>query len=292
MNKFLIYFRIVPESIHAAFFKAGEAFRIKMVRIPLNPKTSQVDLKKVQRAINSNTVALAGSFPGFPHGVYDDIEGLSKIAVKYKIPLHVDACLGGLLVCFYESANISIPKFDFRLPGVTSISADLHKYGLCPKGISYLLYSHRDYRKYQYFIYPHWMGGLYPSPGLEGSRSPALVAASYAIMCHVGRNRYISQAKLIHNSVLKLKNFIIKNCPELEVLGDPKICLVAVTGQKSLYVHDQMTAKGWHLNLILNPSGFSFVITSANVENVEKGVFLNDLKESYDYVKFFFNLFI
>ncbi len=274
----------MPESIHAAFFKAGEAFGIKMVKIPLNPKTRQVDLKRVEKAINSNTIALAGSVPNFPHGVFDDIEGLSRLAVKYRIPLHVDACLGGLLVCFYGSAYINIPKFDFRLPGVTSISADLHKYGLCPKGISYLLYSDRDYRRYQYFIYPHFMGGLYPSPGLEGSRSPAFIVAAYAILCHIGKNRYVNQAKAIHEAVLKLKNFIKNKCPELEVLGDPQICSVAVTGPKSLFVHDQMTAKGWHMNMITNPSGFSFVITSANIENIENGVFLNDLKESYDYV--------
>ncbi len=280
----------MPESVHAAFFKAGEAFGIKIVKIPLNPKTYQVDLKKVEKAINSNTVGMAGSFPNFPHGVYDDIEGLSKLAVKYRIPLHVDACLGGLLVCFYGSAYINVPKFDFRLPGVTSISADLHKYGLCPKGISYLFYSHRDYRKHQYFIYPHFMGGLYPSPGLEGSRSPALAAAAYAIMCHIGKNRYVNQAKAIHEAVLKVKNFINKECPELEVIGNPQIVSVAVKGPKALFVHDQMTNLGWHMNMINNPSGFSFVITSANIENIDNGAFFKDLKTSYDYVRIVFNI--
>jgi sphinganine-1-phosphate aldolase len=189
------------------------------------------------------------------------------------------------LACFYGSAYINIPKFDFRLPGVTSISADLHKYGLCTKGISYLLYSNREYRKHQYFIYPHFMGGLYPSPGLAGSRSPAFVVAAYAIICHVGKNRYVNQAKAINDAVRKYKNFIQKECPELKVIGDPQICSVAVTGPKSLFVHDQMTAKGWHMNMINNPSGFSFVITSANIENIENGVLFKDLKTAYDHVK-------
>jgi sphinganine-1-phosphate aldolase len=242
----------------------------------------------MERAINSNTVAMAGSFPNFPHGIYDDIEAISRLGVKYGIPVHVDACLGGLLVCFYQSAYINIPKFDFRLPGVTSISADLHKYGLCPKGISYLLYSHRDYRKHQYFIYPHFMGGLYPSPGLEGSRSPAFAAAAYAIMCHIGKNRYVNQAKAIHEAVLNVKNFIKKECPELEVIGDPQIVSVAAKGPKALFVHDQMTNRGWHMNMINNPSGFSYVITSANIEFIQNGKFLSDLKSSYDHVNYFY----
>jgi sphinganine-1-phosphate aldolase len=271
-------------SVHAAFFKAGELFNIKIVKIPLDKVTYQVDLKKVERAINSNTVGLVGSCPNFPHGIYDDIEGLSKLGVKYGIPLHVDACLGGLLIAFYGSANINIPKFDFRLPGVTSISADLHKYGLCPKGSSLLLYSNREYRKHQYMIYPHFMGGLYPSPGMEGSRPAACVASSYAILIHMGRNRYVNQAKAIHEAVIKIKKFIKKECPELIVVGDPQICSVACIGPKALLMLDQMTAKGWHMNMLNSPPGVSFVITSANLDNIDNGTFTKDLKQSYDYV--------
>jgi sphinganine-1-phosphate aldolase len=254
-----------------------------MVKIPLD-KNYQVDIKKVRAAINKNTVGMVGSCPNFPHGVYDDIEALSDLGVKYKIPLHVDACLGGFLIAFYQMANISIPKFDFRLPGVTSISADMHKYGLCPKGSSVLMYSDRDYRKHQYFIYPHWMGGLYPSPGFEGSRSPALIIASYAVLVHLGKQKYFNQATRIHNAVLKIKNYVKENLQQLEVIGNPQICSVAVTGKISVAVFDKMGEKKWQLNMINNPLGFNFVITSANVENIENGSFLKDLKESYDYV--------
>jgi sphinganine-1-phosphate aldolase len=107
---------IIPITAHAAFDKAGEAFKIKIVKIPYDPKTYQVDLNKVKRAINKNTVAIVGSFPNFPHKVADDIEGLSKIAVSYKVPLHVDGCLGGFLVAFYGNSNIKIPKFNFFAP--------------------------------------------------------------------------------------------------------------------------------------------------------------------------------
>ena len=163
---------------------------------------------------------------------------------KYKIPLHVDACLGGFLIAFYQAANVNFPKFDFRLPGVTSISADTHKYGLCPKGSSVLMYSDREYRKHQYFIYPHFMGGLYPSPGFEGSRSPVAAIAAYAIIIHLGKNRYVSQAKIISEAVKKIKTYIRKNLSELEVIGDPQICSVAITGKLSLAVYDKMNEIG------------------------------------------------
>jgi sphinganine-1-phosphate aldolase len=206
------------------------------------------------------------------------------LAVRYNVPLHVDACLGGLLVAFYQSAHINIPKFDFRLPGVTSISADYHKYGLCPKGISILLYKDREYRKHQYFIYPHFMGGIYPSPGLEGSRSPAMAVASYAILIHLGKNTYINQAKKIHEAVKEIKKFIKENLKEIEIIGNPEICSVACKGPKAVLIHDKMEKKGWHINLINNPMGFSFVVTSANLANVVNKSFMKDLKDCYDSV--------
>jgi sphinganine-1-phosphate aldolase len=263
-------------------------FCIKPVRVPYNKTTKQVDLAKVRKAITKNTIALIGSFPNFPHGVCDDIEGLSKLAEYYGLPLHVDACLGGFLAAFHKAANIQLPKFDFLLPGVTSLSADLHKYGLCPKGISLLLYKNRDYRKYQYMIYPQWMGGVYPSPTFCGSRSPSFVVAAYAILIYLGRKVYINQAKNIHNAVVKIRDYVKKNMDQLEVIGEPTICVVAFTGEKAMLIFDEMAKKKWALNLISNPIGFSFVITSASLENVNKS-FIQDLQTSYDYVNL--NLF-
>jgi len=270
---------ILPITAHAAFDKACEAFGIKGVKIPYDSKY-QVDINKVSRAINSNTVAIVGSFPNFPQGNYDDIEALSALALKKKVPLHVDACLGGFLIAFYSAANINIPRFDFRLPGVTSLSADFHKYGLCPKGISLLLYKDREYRKHQYFIYPRFMGGLYASPGFEGSRSPAFIVAAYSVMMYNGKNMYINQAKVIHEAVKKVKKFVKDKLEGLEVIGEPEICSVAITGPKATLVFDQMTNKGWHLNLINNPAGFNFVITITNVDNINNGSYLKDLESS------------
>lgn len=288
-NKFfkkLIKNSIIPITAHAAFWKAAEMFRFKLVVIDFDPSTYGVNISKVKKAINKNTVALVGSFPNFPHGVMDDIEALSEIAVQHKIGLHVDACLGGLLAAFYShsNANIKIPKFDFLLPGVTSISADLHKYGLAPKGVSLLLYRDKEIRKNQYFIYPRWMGGTYPSPTIAGSRTPALLVCAYGILLKQGRNFYANQAREIHQTIEKIKEFSKKNFKDINVIGNPKICVIAFTGEKSMIIYDKMTEKGWHLNLISNPIGFSIAITYANLTNVQK-VFCTELKECYDLVR-------
>ena len=273
---------IVPVTAHAAFLKAAHMFGAECVQIPLDTKTYKVDINKVKRAINRNTVLLVGSCPNFPHGIMDDIEGLSALAVKYKVPLHVDCCLGGFLVAFFQRANIKLPKYDFSLPGVTSISADLHKYGLCPKGISLLMYSKHEYRKYNYFIYPHFMGGLYLTPSFDGSRTAGLIAASYAIVISMGRNHYIAIARAVNAAVVKVREFIKKECPLLTVIGEPCICTVAFTSEKVNYFYDGLSRKGWHVNMILKPLGCSFVFTSANVDNVD--TFIADIKDVHKQV--------
>ena len=274
---------VVPITAHAAFFKAADMFGAECIKVPIDKVTAQVVLSKVRRSINKNTVCIVGSCPNFPHGIADDIEGLSEIAVKYNVPLHVDCCLGGFLVAFFQKGNIKMPKFDFNLKGVTSISADLHKYGLCPKGISLLMYSKHEYRKFNYFMYPRFMGGLYVTPSFDGSRTAGLIAASYAVLTSLGKNVYVNIAKAINEAVCKVKKFIEKECDLIKVIGDPYICSVAFTGQKIEYFYDEMGRRGWHFNMIIDPVGCSFVFTSANMNNVD--TFIKDLRETHKLIK-------
>ena len=275
---------IVPLSGHAAFDKACTMFNVKIIKIPLNKKTYQVDLNLVKKNINKNTICIVGSFPNFPHCVCDDIESLSKIAVKYKKPLHVDCCLGGFLVAFHKKAGInSTPKFDFSLEGVTSISADLHKYGLCPKGISLLLFANHELRKNIYFLFPHWQGGTYITPSLEGSRTAALIGSSYAILTSMGKNFYAKNAKDIYEAVNKAKNFIRKECDLIEVIGEPFVCGVSFKGDLIPYFYDLLSQKGYLVNYLCQPMAIGYIFTSANVHNVDK--FLKDLKEIHDKIK-------
>ena len=275
---------IISITAHCAFEKACEIFGVKCIKIPLDKKTYQINLSLVEKNISKNTICLVGSFPNFPHCISDDIEKLSKLGIKYNIPVHCDCCLGGFLVAFHERAGINdTPLFDFRLPGVTSISADLHKYGLCPKGISLLLFSKHEYRRNLFFIYPHWPGSTYITPSFEGSRTGALIAASFAVLTSMGKEFFSNNALEIYNAVKKVKEFIKKNCDLIEVIGNPFICGVSFTGKYIPNFYDMITEKGFAVNYLNSPEGIGFIFTSANVKNADN--YMKTLKEINDKLK-------
>uniref|UniRef100_A0A8C7MGD1 sphinganine-1-phosphate aldolase n=1 Tax=Oncorhynchus kisutch TaxID=8019 RepID=A0A8C7MGD1_ONCKI len=206
---------IAPISVHAAFDKAANYFGMKLVHIPLDKNTMKVDVKAMRRAISKNTAMLVCSAPQFPHGIIDPIEEVGKLALKYNIPLHVDACLGGFLIVFMAKANYPLAPFDFRVKGVTSISADTHKYGYAPKGSSVILYSDKKYRHYQYFVAPDWQGGIYASPSVAGSRPGGIIAACWATMMHMGEDGYIKATKKIIDTARTIKTDIHICCTVL-----------------------------------------------------------------------------
>ncbi|RPI79536.1 MAG: aminotransferase class V-fold PLP-dependent enzyme, partial [Chloroflexi bacterium] len=140
---------IVPVTAHAAFEKAAQYFNIRLVQVPID-SSFRADISAVRKALSRNTIAIAGSAPSFPHGVMDPLEGLSELARERKVGFHVDACLGGFVLPWAEKLGYAVPPFDFRLPGVTSMSADTHKYGYAPKGSSVVLYKTSELRRYQY----------------------------------------------------------------------------------------------------------------------------------------------
>uniref|UniRef100_A0A8C5I6Z1 sphinganine-1-phosphate aldolase n=1 Tax=Gouania willdenowi TaxID=441366 RepID=A0A8C5I6Z1_GOUWI len=195
---------LAPVSVHAAFDKAAHYFGMKLVHIPLVNNTMKVDVKAMKRAINGNTAMLVCSAPQFPHGIMDPVEEVAELAVRYNLPLHVDACLGGFLIVFMEKAGYTLAPFDFSVKGVTSISADTHKYGYAPKGSSVILYSDTKYRQYQYFVAPDWQGGIYASPSIAGSRPGGIIAACWATMMHMGEDGYIETTKKIISTARKI----------------------------------------------------------------------------------------
>lgn len=258
--------RILPETAHTAFRKAGEYFKIKIHLVACPAPSYQVDVRRVSRLINSNTVLLVGSAPNFPHGIMDDIAALSKLAQARRLPLHVDCCLGSFLVPFLEKAGFETQPFDFRLRGVTSISCDTHKYGFAPKGNSTVLYRTAALRAYQYFVSPDWSGGVYASPGIAGSRPGALIAACWASLVSVGEAGYVDACVRIVGAARKLADRIRESpvlAPELEVLGRPLVSVVAFRAL-TLNVYDladAMTARGWHLNALQNPPAIHVAVT-------------------------------
>jgi sphinganine-1-phosphate aldolase len=149
---------IKPSSAHPAFDKAAHYFGVKLVVVPVNQTTFTVDLADVRKAINKNTIALIGSAVNYPYGTLDDIEGLSKLAVDNNLGLHVDCCLGSILIAYMPKLGYPDHLFDFRLPGVTSISCDTHKYGFTPKGSSVIMWSRPELRRHHYYIIKNWPG--------------------------------------------------------------------------------------------------------------------------------------
>ncbi|TLD21454.1 hypothetical protein PspLS_09024 [Pyricularia sp. CBS 133598] len=263
---------ILPETSHTAFRKAAEYYKIKANFVACPAPDYQVDVSRVRRLINANTIMLVGSAPNFPHGIIDDISGLSKLAVRYKIPLHVDCCLGSFLVPFLERAGFETRPFDFRLKGVTSISVDTHKYGFAPKGNSTVLYRTAELRKYQYFVCPDWSGGVYASPGIAGSRPGALIAGCWASMMAVGEVGYLAACVEIVGAAKKLADHINASpslAAELEIIGKPLSSVVAFRARNlNIYdIADAMGEKGWHLNSLQNPPAMhvAFTLPTAKV---------------------------
>ncbi|RCK57621.1 Sphingosine-1-phosphate lyase [Candida viswanathii] len=275
---------IAPVTIHAGIEKACFYFGMKLHKVELDPVTYQVDTKKVEKLINSNTVLLCGSAPNYPHGIIDDFQTLSDLAVKYKIPLHVDACLGSFIVSFLERSKVhkdrKLPKFDFRLPGVTSISCDTHKYGFAPKGSSIIMYRDPKLRECQYYISSDWTGGMYGSPTLAGSRPGALVVGCWATLINIGKEGYTKFCYDIVLSAMKLRRAIEENptlSKYLEIIGDPIGSVIAFRirpaqeDNLSIYeISDLLSKKGWHFSTLQNPPALHFALTRLTVPVIDE----------------------
>ncbi|GJN91433.1 hypothetical protein Rhopal_004454-T1 [Rhodotorula paludigena] len=285
---------IVPMSVHAAFDKAAKYFGIKIHHIPVDRKTRRVQIPRVRRAINANTILLVGSAPNFPDGAIDDIEALSQLALKHRLGLHVDCCLGSFLVPFLARAGFPTVPFDFRVPGVTSISCDTHKYGMACKGSSVIMYRSKAIRKYQYSVTTTWPGGVYATPTMSGSRPGAILAGTWASLVYMGEDGYLSSCREIVGAAKRIVHGIRKDFPELEVLGDPLVSVVAFEsktegkgngkGSVPIYeVGDKMGKLGWHLNALQNPPALHIACTRLTVNAVDD--FLRDLRLAVDEVK-------
>ncbi|KAG1725430.1 PLP-dependent transferase [Suillus paluster] len=266
---------IVPVTAHAAFDKGAAYMKVKVHLVPVDPVTRKVNMKRVRRAINRNTILLVGSAVNFPDGNQDDIVALGELAAKHNIGLHVDCCLGSFIVPFLEKAGLSdgehggvkykLTPFDFRVRGVTSISCDTHKYGFAPKGSSVIMYRDAALRRHQYYITPDWTGGVYASPSLSGSRPGALIAGTWAAMQYMGTDGYLKSCREIVSCARTIANTITNSIPELYVLGSPPASVVAF-GSKSpeVNVHevgDAMSKKGWHLNALNGPAAVHIACT-------------------------------
>ncbi len=277
---------IVPHTAHPAFDKAGQYFGIKMVHIPVAEPDFRVDPQAVDAQINENTVAIVGSAGNYPYGLIDPLEKLSDIALKHNIGFHVDGCLGGFILPWIEKLGYDIPVFDFRLAGVTSMSADTHKYGYALKGTSVVLYRNNNLRRYQYFNVPDWPGGMYASPTTAGSRSGGLTAATWASMVYLGEEGYLSAARAIMNVADAIKEGVAE-IPELALIGDPTFVISFRSDEVDVFhVNDFMKTRGWRFNCLQLPPGMHFCVTMPQtfVPDIA-GRLIGDLQEGVVYAK-------
>lgn len=275
---------IAPESVHVAWEKAAKYFGVKMVHAPLDGNYS-ADPAAVEGLINKNTILLVASAPSYPHGAVDPIPAIGEIAQRHNLPLHVDACLGGFLLPFVERLGHHVTPFDFRVSGVTSIGADVHKYGFSAKGASVLLYRSMDYLKHQFFIYEDWPGGVFASPAMLGTRPGGAIAAAWGALNAIGMDGYVEIAKNIMNTTARLKDGIEE--AGFNILGKPSMSVFAYASQHSdvdIYaVGDQLEQRGWLVDRLQRPPALHCMVTPRHADVAE--TYLNDIRAAVDTVR-------
>ncbi|MEO6124860.1 MAG: aminotransferase class V-fold PLP-dependent enzyme [Ilumatobacteraceae bacterium] len=281
---------IMAVTAHPALDKAFHYFGINVVKAPVTDKYL-VDLDFVRDHIGPNTVALIGTAGTYPHGLIDPIPELGQMAIEHNLGLHVDGCLGGFIIAWAEDLGYPLPPFDFRVPGVTSISADTHKYGYALKGSSVLLFKPKSLRREQYFMQEGWPGGMYSSPSMGGSRSGGLIAATWASMLTLGKEGYRSIAADIFATAVKIKD-AVRLHPELELIGDSlfNVAFKAATpvadgGIDIFHVNDGLADRGWRMNGLQRPPALHFCITRPNTQEGVAEAFAIDLAEAVEYAK-------
>lgn len=277
---------LMATSAHAAYWKAADYFKIKTVVVPV-ASDYRLSASTVSKHITRNTILIIASAPGFPHGVVDHVEDIARVARRRKIPLHVDACLGGFVLPFAKTLGYPIPPFDFSIPGVTSMSVDTHKFGLAHKGTSVVLYHSKALRRFQYLGITEWTGGLYISPGLAGSRPGALIAAAWVSLIHLGLEGFLRTTEQIM-AVTRAFMDGLKSIPELQLVGHPDASVVAFKAKSprlNIYkVNDLLSARGWHLNALQRPASLHFCFTASHSLDIVRDL-LKDLGECVQEVK-------
>ncbi|MCB0907700.1 MAG: aspartate aminotransferase family protein [Nocardioidaceae bacterium] len=274
---------VKPETAHPAFDKACHLFGIENRTVPVDPETTTVAVETMAAAIDDNTIALVGSAGNYPYGTVDPIAELGALAVEHGIGLHVDGCLGGFILPFGEELGYDVPVFDFRVPGVTTISADTHKYGYAFKGTSAVVFRDKALRNSQYFHIVSWSGGKYMSPGMDGSRSGGLLAATWASMVHLGRAGYRAYAEEIFRAAGAMMD-AVRSHPELRIMGSPTFCFSFTSDAFDIYhVADFMRPRGWRFNGQQYPNAIHMAVTRPQTRPGVVDAFAADLAEAVAY---------
>jgi glutamate/tyrosine decarboxylase-like PLP-dependent enzyme len=269
---------VVPFSAHLAFDKAAGYLGLKMVRVPVAADW-RADTAAMEAAITDRTLMLVGSAPCFPYGLIDPIEELGRIAQARGLWLHVDACVGGYFAPFARMNGQPVVPFDFEVPGVASISADLHKYGYAAKGASTVFHRSEEQRAFQIFDCEDWPGGHMTTPTAAGTRPGGAIAGAWAVMNHLGVDGYRAKAKEVTDTREKLEN-AINAMPGMRTFGDPVLGLFCFGSDDVdiFQVYGRMFARGWFSGLVTEPRAIHMMLSPAHARVADE--YLSDLEQA------------
>jgi tyrosine decarboxylase MnfA len=275
---------VVPSSAHPSFDKGADYFDVKIVKVPVDKETHRADVDAMKNAITDNTIFMVGSACDFPRGVVDPITELAAIASEKGIGMHVDSCLGGFMLPFVKKLGYPVPEFDFSVPGVTSMSIDVHKYGYGAKGASLVLYRKERLWKHQFSVYINWSGGVYISTTMRGTRPGGAIAAAWAAMKSLGMDGYLKLADKVMKTTKKILKGI-EEIPEIYVIGKPVMSVLSFTSDEFniFQLGDILDEKGWHLDRIQFPAALHIMVNPHHADIVD--TFLQDLKDGIEEVR-------
>ena len=276
---------VLPTSAHAAFEKACHYFGVESRRADVGDDW-RADTAAMDRLIDGNTVMLVASAPQYPQGVIDDVTGIAKLAQQHGINCHVDACMGGVTLAYLEKLGQPIPAWNLRVPGVTSISVDLHKYGYTSKGASVVMYRSKSLRAHQGFFTDNWLGGMYASSGMLGTKSGGSIASAWAVLRHLGEDGYTALTQQTRNATVQLADHIVAH-PQLALRAYPEstlICFGATdpTLLNVFAVADELRIRGWYVDRQTPPDSLHCTVNAIHHDKID--AFVTDLDASINTV--------
>ena len=273
---------VLPETAHAAFHKAAHYFDMSVVAVPVDPDTFRVRPERVAEAINAHTALVVASAPGYAHGVVDPIPEIAAVCAERNVLLHVDACVGGWMLPYLRRLGVSMPDFDFSVPGVTSMSMDLHKFAYTPKGASLVLYRDAALRRHQLYACASWAGYTVINATIQSTKSAGPLAGAWATLHHLGDDGYLALARDTLDATQRLLEGVAA-IPGLRILGQPEMSLFSFTadGFSVFPIVDEMKTRGWYVQPQLafgcSPENIHLTVTAISAQRVE--AMLADLRE-------------
>ena len=271
---------VLPTSAHAAFAKAGAYFGVEVRRVAVQPDW-RANVVAMRDVTDENTVLIVGSAPQYPQGVIDDIVGIAKIAIDFDINCHVDACMGGVTLAYLARLGENITPWNLQVPGVSSISVDLHKFGYTSKGASVIIYATKHLRSFQGFITDDWLGGFYGSSGVLGTKSGGSMASAWAVMHFLGDDGYLRLTRQAREATLQLADFV-RESQDLVLRAEPESTLLCFGARDPsalnvFAVADELSKRGWYVDRQTPPDSLHCTVNAIHHDKIDW--FTKDLHE-------------